>query len=170
MVEAAPMVMARPADAVDIAALRDRLAQWMIDNGIAQWLPGEYTVDRVAAEVARGEWFLWREGAQLIATVRLIWRDPEFWGADDAEAGYIHGLMVAPEQRGRELGARIIQFCAERTLAQGITRQRLDAAADNQVLRKYYATQGFTELREAPLPPEFQGTATVLLFEKDLAD
>ncbi|MGW0249955.1 GNAT family N-acetyltransferase [Nocardia goodfellowii] len=168
MVEAAPMVMAQPADAADIAGLRDRLAQWMIDAGIAQWLPGEYPAERIAAEAARGEWFLWREGGRLIATVRLIWRDPEFWGDDDAEAGYIHGLMVAPEQRGRELGARIIQFCAERTRAQGITRQRLDAAASNPVLRKYYTAQGFTEVREAPLPPQFQGTATVFLFEKDL--
>ncbi|MEV6278483.1 GNAT family N-acetyltransferase [Nocardia sp. NPDC051832] len=169
MVESAPMAPAQPGDAADIAGLRDRLAQWMVDNGIAQWLPGEYSADLVAAEVARGEWFRWREGAQLIAAVRLIWRDPEFWGADDAEAGYIHGLMVAPEQRGRELGARILQFCAERTRAEGITRQRLDTASDNQVLRKYYAAQGFTELREAPLPPQFQGTATVVLFEKNLA-
>ncbi|MEU8899005.1 GNAT family N-acetyltransferase [Nocardia sp. NPDC048505] len=168
VVEAALMTAAGPEDAADIAGLRDRLAQWMVDNGIAQWLPGEYSADLVAGEVERGEWYVWREGGELIAAVRLIWRDPDFWGADDAEAGYIHGLMVAPEQRGRELGARIIQFCAERTLAQGIHRQRLDTAADNQVLRKYYAAQGFTELREAPLPPRFQGTATVVLYEKAL--
>ncbi|MEV0245512.1 GNAT family N-acetyltransferase [Nocardia sp. NPDC050712] len=168
MIETAPMVPARPADATDIAGLRDRLAQWMVENGIAQWLPGEYPAEVVAEEIARAEWFVWREGGALLATVRLIWRDPEFWGADDAEAGYIHGLMVAPEQRGRDLGSRIIQFCAEHTRARGITRQRLDAAADNQVLRKYYNAQGFTEIREAPLPPQFQGTAAVVLFEKQL--
>ncbi|MFC9894151.1 GNAT family N-acetyltransferase [Nocardia sp. NPDC127579] len=170
MVEVAPMEVARAGDAADIVALRDRLARWMVDNAIAQWLPGEYTVEMVRAEVARGEWFIWREAGALIATVRLIWRDPDFWGADDAEAGYIHGLMVAPEQRGRELGTRVIGFCADHTRARGLTRQRLDTAADNQVLRKYYNAQGFTELREAPLPPWFRGTATVVLFEKDLSD
>jgi GNAT superfamily N-acetyltransferase len=167
--ESAPMVAATPADAADIARLRDRLAQWMIDHGIGQWLPGEYPAATVAREAARGEWFVWRDAPEvLIAAVRLVWSDPEFWGEDDTPAGYIHGLMVAPEFRGRDLGARIIRFCADRTLAHGIPLQRLDTAADNPVLRKYYATQGFTEVRETELPPQFHGTAYVVLMEKTL--
>ncbi|MEV0708841.1 GNAT family N-acetyltransferase [Nocardia aurea] len=162
------MTAAFPADAAAIARLRDRLAQWMVDNGIAQWLPGEYPTAMVRAETERGEWFVWRESGTLIAAVRLIWRDPEFWGDDDAEAGYIHGLMVAPEYRGRDLGGRILAFCAERTLAEGIVRQRLDTAANNEVLRKYYTAQGFTEVREATLPPQFHGTDRVMLYEKSL--
>ncbi|MFI9509565.1 GNAT family N-acetyltransferase [Nocardia sp. NPDC052566] len=169
MPAAAPMVVATADDAADIARLRDRLAQWMVDNGIAQWVPGEYTPEMVTVESARGEWFVWRdESGVLTAAVRLVWSDPDFWGADDAEAGYIHGLMVAPENRGNDLGARIIQFCAERTLAQGITVQRLDTAADSRALRKYYATHGFMEIREAPLPPQFHGTDRVVLMEKSL--
>ncbi|WP_245745993.1 GNAT family N-acetyltransferase [Nocardia altamirensis] len=172
MPESAPMIVASPDDAEDIAHLRNRLAQWMVDNGIGQWVPGEYPSAVVAEEAARGEWFVWRDDSgALLAAVRVIWRDPEFWGADDdTEAGYIHGLMVAPEQRGRDLGGRIIQFCADYTLANGITVQRLDTAADNQVLRKYYAAQGFTELRETPLPPQFHGTTHVVLMEKSLTD
>lgn len=165
--EPAPMVAATPADAADIARLRDRLAHWMIDNGIGQWLPGEYPAATVASEAARGEWFVWRDSpGVLTAAVRLVWRDPEFWGEDDTPAGYIHGLMVAPEFRGRDLGTRIIQFCAARTLANGIALQRLDTAADNPVLRKYYTAQGFTEIRETELPPQFHGTSHVVLMEK----
>ncbi|WP_405161372.1 GNAT family N-acetyltransferase [Nocardia sp. NBC_01499] len=172
MPESAPMIVATQDDAEDIAKLRDRLAQWMVDKGIVQWVPGEYPAATVAAEVARGEWFVWRDETHaLIAVVRVVWRDPEFWGADDAEAGYIHGLMVAPEWRGHDLGDRIIQFCADYTLANGITRQRLDFAANNLVLRKYYTAQGFIELREAPLPPRFHnhGTTNIVLMEKMLA-
>ncbi|WP_330229043.1 GNAT family N-acetyltransferase [Nocardia sp. NBC_00508] len=171
MVESAPMVAATAADADDVARLRDLLAQWMIDNGIGQWVPGEYPAATVAEEVERGEWYVWREKPEtLVAAVRLIWRDPEFWGADDdTDAGYIHGLMVAPEHRGRALGPRILQFCADHTLARGITRQRLDTASDNLALRKYYAAQGFTELREATLPPRFHGTTHVILMEKTLS-
>jgi GNAT superfamily N-acetyltransferase len=133
------------------------------------WLPGEYPAAVVAEEAARGEWFVWRDNPDVLtAAVRIVWRDPEFWGEDDTEAGYIHGLMVAPEHRGRELGSRIVQFCAEYTLAHGISRQRLDTAAGNSVLRKYYATQGFTEVRETRLPPQFHGTAYVVLMEKSL--
>ncbi|MET7769583.1 GNAT family N-acetyltransferase [Nocardia sp. NPDC005366] len=165
--EAAPMRPAAPDDAEDIARLRDRLAGWMLDNGIVQWLPGEYPAALVREEAERGEWFVWRESAALIAAVRLIWRDPAFWGGDD-EAGYVHGLMVAPERRGRDSGARILRFCAERTLANGITRQRLDTAASNDVLRKYYTAQGFVEVGETMLPPQFQGAFRVILYEKSL--
>ncbi|MEV6430674.1 GNAT family N-acetyltransferase [Nocardia sp. NPDC051463] len=169
MLDAAPMVVATATDASDIARLRDRLAEWMVGNGIAQWLPGEYPAAVVADEASRGEWFVWRETpTELTAAVRIAWRDPDFWGADDADAGYIHGLMVASEYRGRGIGSRIIRFCAEYTLAQGITVQRLDTAADNPVLREYYAAQGFLEVRETPLPPQFHGTARVVLMEKRL--
>ncbi|MBH0775616.1 GNAT family N-acetyltransferase [Nocardia sp. NEAU-351] len=162
------MRRATDADADAIAGLRDRLAHWMVDNGIAQWLPGEYPAATVAAEISRGEWFVWRDESALIGAVRLIWSDPEFWGADDAAAGYVHGLMVALERRGGALGERILRFCAERTRANGLRRQRLDTAAGNQVLRKYYATQGFREVREARLPPQFHGTDRVVLMEKSL--
>ncbi|MFI6168915.1 GNAT family N-acetyltransferase [Nocardia sp. NPDC051052] len=172
MPEAAPMIVATPDDAEDIAKLRDRLAQWMVDKDIKAWVPGEYPAATVAEEAARGEWFLWRDETRaLIGVVRVIWHDPEFWGTDDAEAGYIHGLMVAPEWRGGDVGDRIIQFCADYTLANGVTRQRLDFSANNPVLRKYYTARGFTALREAPLPPRFHlhGTLNVVLMEKMLA-
>ncbi len=163
------MIAAAIADAVDIARLRDRLAQWMVDNGIGQWLPGEYPAATVAEEIVRREWFVWRDSPEILtAAVRLVWRDPEFWGADDTGAGYIHGLMVAPEFRGRDLGSRILQFCADRTRANGVTRQRLDAVADNPVLRKYYGARGFVEVRETELPPQFHGTSHVVLMEKRL--
>ncbi|RJO80031.1 GNAT family N-acetyltransferase [Nocardia panacis] len=161
------MVAAAPPDTAEIVALRDRLAQWMVERGIQQWLPGEYPEDAVAAEVARGEWFIWRaESGALTAVARLVWRDPDFWGADDAEAGYIHGLMVAPEFRGNDLGARVVRFCAERTRSRGIGVQRLDFASDNPVLRKFYVAQGFREVRQAPLPERFRGNSTVTLMEK----
>ncbi|PXX69157.1 acetyltransferase (GNAT) family protein [Nocardia tenerifensis] len=170
MPESAPMIVATPSDADDITNLRNRLAQWMVDNGIEQWIPGEYPTAHVAEEAARGEWFVWRdEAGALNGVVRLVWRDPDFWGEDDdTDAGYVHGLMVAPELRGRGIGERILRFCADHTLANGVTLQRLDTAASNQVLRKYYTAQGFTELREVPLPPRFHGTTTVVLMEKML--
>ncbi|WP_431971097.1 GNAT family N-acetyltransferase [Nocardia sp. bgisy134] len=161
------MVPATTADAAPLIALRDRLARWMVANGIRQWLPGEYPVAILAREATRGEWYVRREPTgEVVAAVRLVWHDPDFWGAGELEAGYVHGLMVAPGHRGRGMGARVLAFCAERTRARGLDRQRLDTAADNPGLRKYYAAQGFTELRETTLPPQFHGTDRVVLMEK----
>lgn len=165
----APMIPATAADAPDIANLRDELAHWMLANDIQQWRPGEYPSEVVAAEIARGEWFRWRDDdGALIATVRLVWSDPEFWGEADAEAGYVHGLMIAPAHRGKQLGSRVLDFCAEYTLANGLSVQRLDTAENNQVLREFYATQGFAEVGTAPLPARFQGCERIVLLEKRL--
>ncbi|WP_345499868.1 GNAT family N-acetyltransferase [Nocardia callitridis] len=163
------MTTATTSDATDIIDLRDRRARWMLDHGIDQWLPGEYPVEFVEAEARRGEWFVGRDGAELIGAVRVIWRDPGFWGADgETVAGYIHALMVAPEHRGRGLGTAILRFCADHTRAEGVTVQRLDTASNNRALRKYYAAEGFTEVREAPLYAPFRGSTAVVLMEKSL--
>lgn len=160
------VVAATAADAGDIAALRDGLSQWMVDNGIDQWQPGEHPAAQIADEAVAGEWHVLRaEDGGLAAAVRLIWRDADFWGEDTA-AGYIHGLMVSPKYRGVDLGARLLDFCAERTRAEGLTVQRLDCAAENPVLRKYYAARGFTEVRETELPPQYGRSLRMMLFEK----
>ncbi|WP_025347992.1 GNAT family N-acetyltransferase [Nocardia nova] len=164
----AVMLSAALDDVPAILALRDELARWMVGNSIMQWVPGEYPAGRLAAEVGSGEWYaLWSESGDLRAAVRLVWSDAEFWG-EDTPAGYIHGLMVAPAARGTGLGSAVLRFCGERTLAHGLTTQRLDVVASNPVLRDYYARHGFAEVREVPLPAHFGTRNRVVLLERAL--
>ncbi|GAA4403985.1 GNAT family N-acetyltransferase [Tsukamurella soli] len=145
-------------DAADIVHLRDRLAQWMVDTGIRQWTPGEYPVQLAADEAARGEWHVVRDAAGcLVATVRVVWCDPDFWGpgdqGGDAPAGYVHGLMVAPGSpvRGRDL----LDHVAELTVARGLDRLRLDFVSHSDALRRFYVGYGFREVRRTVLPAPF---------------
>ncbi len=162
------MLLATADDAPAILALRDQLARWMVGKSITQWVPGEYPVHRLDTEIAAGEWYVLRsESGALHAAVRLVWSDAEFWG-EDTPAGYVHGLMVAPTARGTELGSAVLRFCAESTLAHGLTTQRLDVVATNPVLRAYYTRHGFAEVRVVALPPHFGTTNSVVLLEKAL--
>ena len=117
----------------------------MAANGTVQWPQGSLPRERIAAQVDAGEWHVVRDGAGLVATVRLLWSDPDFWGDDTTPAVYVHGLMVdrghtgegsappcwtGPPQRGRAAGV-------------GPVPPRLphDQPRD---LRAYYEAYGFT--------------------------
>lgn len=163
---AVEMTRATRDDVADIVALRDHLATWMVAQGIDQWKPGEYPASMVADEVDDGQWYIRREDSEVIATVRVVYSDVEFWGDDVADAGYIHGLMVAPSHRRGGLGRQVVAF-AEQVIAEaGKSLVRLDTATTNAVLMAYYPSLGFRAVREAALPPRFGRDMSVTLFEK----
>lgn len=163
------MVPATQADVADIIELRDGLAQWMLDQGIDQWRPGEYPTEVAAAQVHAGEWFVHRVDGALVATVRIAYSDTDFWGDDIADAGYIHGLMVAPSHRRGGMGREVVTFAEKTIRAAGKSLARLDTATGNPVLMAYYPHLGFRPVREAKLPAQFGRDMSITLFEKDVA-
>lgn len=159
---------AGPEDASAIVALRDGLARWLSDTGVNQWQEGEITVDDVAAGTRLGEWHVAEMDGEVVACVRLAWSDPDFWGDDDAPAGYVHGLMVRRDHAGHGWGRALIEWAAQATAAAGHDRLRLDTAAHNTTMVDYYRSLGFTVLREADLPPRFGRDMRIVLFERRL--
>ena len=132
-------------DDVDaIHALRRSLEDWMAANGTVQWPQGSLPRERIAAQVDAGEWHVVRDGAGLVATVRLLWSDPDFWGDDDTPAVYVHGLMVDRGHTGEGLGTALLDWAAERGRAAGAGLFRLDCRTTNPVIRAYYEAYGFT--------------------------
>src|SRR5699024_10911772 len=147
------LVLAGAADAEAIVALRDHLARWQISRGISQWQPGEINPDVVAAQAAGGQWFVLRAesgavGSPVRATARVINADTHTWGAEqgaDGTAGYLHALMVHRDFAGRGLGAAVLTWFEQFTLACGRLVGRLDCVATNRPLRRYYTGHGYTE-------------------------
>ncbi|KAA1425243.1 GNAT family N-acetyltransferase [Mumia zhuanghuii] len=136
-------------DAEAIVALRDDLARWQVASGLVQWQPGEVTPDQVREQIADQQWWLLRDDGAISATVRVLEADPRIWddlvAPEDADALYVHGLMVRRTHRGRGLGTVMLDWVAERVRDAGRTILRLDCAAANPSLRAYYAGLGFTE-------------------------
>lgn len=136
----------RPAVATDVdgvLALLNDAAAWLIERGVDQWQPGQWSAEGIAGAIARGETYLMQARGRTIATVSVQWTDALMWPDATDEAGYIHRLAVARDEHGKDVG-RILLTWAEWTIAkQGRLRTRLDCACDNSQLRLYYEGAGY---------------------------
>jgi GNAT superfamily N-acetyltransferase len=94
-----------------------------------------------------------REGVQLIAREpggRAVGFATVFWTWQTLDAGRIgvmNDLFVEPDARGRDLGALLIEACAERTRAHGGKVLAWETALDNARAQKVYTRVGATPSR-----------------------
>jgi GNAT superfamily N-acetyltransferase len=94
-----------------------------------------------------------REGVQLIAREpggRAVGFATVFWTWQTLDAGRIgvmNDLFVHPDARGGELGALLIEACAERTRAHGGKVLAWETALDNARAQTVYARVGATPSR-----------------------
>ena len=115
---------ARPADAEELYRLREEAAAWQVD---------------------RGEWWVCpSDRGGISAAVRVVDADPAIWG-DTADSGFIHGLVVARDAIGGQLGSRVRTWAEELIGDAGHHWARLDCVATNERLRSYYRAQGYVE-------------------------
>lgn len=129
-----------------LVALRDEAARWMLDCGIEQWRPGEFTAERMRSWVEAGAVHVLRERHQLAGCVAVLWDDPDVWGTSDTPAGYIHLLIVREERRGRGLGGQLLGWAEQHIRRSGRAVARLDAVRSNQALHRWYEQRGYIEV------------------------
>lgn len=80
---------------------------------------------------------------RVIAALRVLWEDLDFWGPDDGAAVYVHGLMVNLDRAGEGLGSELLDWAARLAKQHGRTHLRLDSALTNPGLTCYYERLGF---------------------------
>jgi ribosomal protein S18 acetylase RimI-like enzyme len=61
------------------------------------------------------------------------------------DAAYVHGLVIDRRHAGQALVATALRWAEERARAGGRTYLRLDHAADNVRVARYYRERGFIE-------------------------
>lgn len=136
------MTVARPDDVAALVALRDSLARWLLSTGVRQWLPGEFSVDRMRDWVDRSWVHVHRIEDDIAAAVAVLPSDTAIW-PEDGDAGYIHLLMVARDHAGRGLGDETLTD-AERLIAgSGRSLSRLDVVSANPALHQWYVARGY---------------------------
>ncbi|MGX0672299.1 GNAT family N-acetyltransferase [Kocuria marina] len=138
---------AQASHAQGIVNLRDRLARWLQGRGIDQWREGEFDPAEVRREIDRGEWWVVESPVQpglILASVRVIWADPEIWGEQPEPAGYTHGVAVDRSLAGTGTGARLIRTAERVIVESGRSVSRLDCDDDNPVLKRFYTGLGYT--------------------------
>ncbi|MFD8083832.1 GNAT family N-acetyltransferase [Kitasatospora sp. NPDC059722] len=161
------MRVATPGELFQVEGLLVGAGEWLASLGSDQWqFPPRRT--RLLESMERGECFLaFRDGLPVGTLTVDGQADPEFWHADDEPetALYVHRMAVAREVAGQAIGARMLDWAADRAAAAGKTRLRLDAWKTNPALHRYYQGQGFTLVRTVDLPHRQSGA----LFEREVA-
>ncbi|HVZ21258.1 MAG TPA: GNAT family N-acetyltransferase [Vicinamibacterales bacterium] len=137
----------RPAVASDREAI-DRMlreaAQWVDALGAVMWEAGELDADRIAAEVAAGQFAIAERGDDPAGALRFQTEDLLFW-PDIPQAGsaFVHRLVVRRRYKAQGVSAALLQWAADRARALGRAHLRLDCDADRPKLRALYERLGF---------------------------
>lgn len=153
------------ADVPGAQAVLAEARQWLADRSIDQWrdpLP-----DRVIEEdVRRGRLFVVRADGGLAGMLSIAHSDEDTWGPDSARALYVHRLAVAHRYRGAQLGRKLLRWARTYALDRGCEWLRLDCAADNPGLRRFYERVGFAYVRDEIVPsPDGRRSFRVSLYQ-----
>ena len=152
-----------PATSVDLDAVLRLLSEarrWQRERGFDVWR--EFDPARIAEDISAARVYVGKIGGAICATVTLVESDPLVWGADAAEALYIHKLASSRSLPGA--GARVIEWTQEEARRRGKKWLRLDTWNGNPGMRAYYEKQGFRHVRDeffppdSPLPADYRGT------------
>lgn len=137
----------QPAQEEDLDAvfrLIDGRIRWMEEKGLHQWNEtdywGVYPPAHYRALMQRRELYVLRMGARITAAAALLTED-ERWPQDGVRALYVHHLASQAGEKGA--GALALDFCEAIARSRKMDYLRLDCAADNERLNRYYAQRGF---------------------------
>ena len=132
-------------------ALKARnLSQW------SYWTnPPEERLQWVREGFQQGEFFyVYDEEDTFVGMFRLLKVDELYWDSKgrDPDARYVHSLVIAPEQKGRGVGALILKNIIGILKKEGAQWLRLDCDSSNSRLCRYYEDQGFVQVGEKVTP------------------
>lgn len=152
------------ADVVALQQLLADIAAWSRVAAVPMWA-NPHSVDFLSSFISRGEVFVVREAARVIATVTLTrLRDP-YWDDEPPATAYLHRLAVSRTHAGRGLGASLIRWSEAHLRSQGVRTLRLDCDAANSRLVSFYSALGFTTRGDRRYDPY---NMTFARFEKSL--
>ena len=154
------------ADVQEAQALVAEARQWLAERSIDQWQ--DLLPDRVIeADVHCGRLFVIREAGGLAGMLSIAHSDVETWGPDTARALYVHRLAVANRHRGAQLGPTLLRWARTYALEHHCEWLRLDCAADNPGLRRFYERAGFAHVRDEVVPsPDGRRSFRVSLYQR----
>jgi GNAT superfamily N-acetyltransferase len=135
------------------AEILDEASAWLEGRGLVGW-PRPFPIEFLEAGLAKGDTYLAQAGATALGTFTLYRSDATFWGERPHEppdhARYLHRLAVRRGHRG--LGRALVDLAEIIARAAGAACLRLDCAAGNPGLRRYYEELGFEHRGDLDVP------------------
>lgn len=144
----------------ETAAFYDRVVEYL-DNNInyPRWTRGDYPSEKsVKKAINAGEQYAVTENGRILGAF-ILNTDPQgdyskgCWSIDLNDGDYyvIHTLAVDPDQYGKGIAEKIIDYCISSASDHGLGAIRLDVVPDNFPARKLYERKGFTFAGEKDL-------------------
>ncbi|MFI5274393.1 MAG: GNAT family N-acetyltransferase [Ktedonobacterales bacterium] len=155
---------ATAADVDAAVAIEESAALWVRDRGYDPGLPPMPFRALFAGVIARGRLYLALLDGMPAGKIALSMNDPVVWPEADADALYVHGLMVHRDFAGKQVGRAMLDWAERRARAARKRFVRLDCMAENPELRAYYERAGFVARGELALPHR-----TAARYEKPVA-
>ena len=157
-------------DIREIKRLREEAAEWLQAQGIDQWdvdhhPPSEFYLRRIEA----GTSWIMRVDGQTVGTVTVQWADPDTWGDEAGNAGYILGLIVDRRFAGLGFGAEFMDWAESHIIESGRSIARLDCVSSNARIRRYYESRGYHYVGDKDFP-DLPWAHSVARYEKPLTD
>jgi GNAT superfamily N-acetyltransferase len=135
---------ATAADAPAIEAMLIEAARWVDALGVVMWEEGELDSQRIAGEVAAGQFFVAAVGGALAGAVRFQLEDRQFWpDLENADSAFVHRLVVRRTFRSQGVSTALLDWAVGHARALGKRFLRLDCDADRPKVRAVYERYGF---------------------------
>lgn len=156
-----------PADTATVWAVLHGVASWLHSRGCDQWPHDSpsLTMERLGAQIKRGETYLVYEDDDPIATVAVTGEgDREFWTERELARPSWYGSKAAVVRRcaGEGIGELLWRWVGDRAAQAGAELVRVDVWLTNSDLHDYYARTGWAHVRTVALP----GRRSGVLFER----
>lgn len=143
-------------DTEEVAGVLCEAAEWLQQRNMPMWRADELSADRIASDVAAGEFFVAECKDKIVGTVKFQLSDQLFWPDSPVEeAAYIHRLAVRRDFAGGRVSGELLRWAGERARTHGRQFLRLDCEASRAALRAVYERLGFRFHSERQVGPYF---------------
>lgn len=144
--------LGKPEELDAILELTRSCGKHMRENGIDQW--DENYPDRGSLErdIANKTLFAYRKGGDILGIVVLNeTQDPEYaemnWSTSEFNRNLVvHRLAVSPDQQGKGIARKIMDFAEEWALENNFDAIRLDTFSQNPRNQRFYKKRGYSEV------------------------
>ena len=136
---------ARPSDAPLVEDMLVEAAQWVDAMGEVMWETGELAPERIAAEVAAGQFYVAVADGEPAGAIRFQLEDTLFWPdlPDDHTSAFVHRLVVRRQYKGQGISKALLRWAIDHARALGRSHLRLDCDKSRPKLRALYEGLGF---------------------------
>ncbi|XOV66951.1 MAG: GNAT family N-acetyltransferase [Fluviicola sp.] len=142
----------KPEELEEILELTRACGQHMRENGIDQWDENYPDLVSLKHDIVTNTLFAYRENGHVVGIVVLNeTQDPEYteinWSTSEEQRNLVvHRLAVSPDQQGKGIARKIMDFAEDWARKNNFDAIRLDTFSQNPRNQRFYKNRGYTEL------------------------